>query len=155
MILNKACYCSKYRNVGYPLDLYLFLTVFRRAEEYKRSFTWNWKDLLYFFCFYLFFLLFFPGTVFFLISRDIETIFCTFYWLLKVMVLNDPLLDKSRNLQSYCPCVRMACYRYSFNTIRYRDLELLPMFSLHLKGSSIYSYRKNLRPSSGSHPLAR
>ena len=62
------------------------------------------------------------------------------------MVPNDPLLDNSQNLQSYCPCVRKACYRYSSETKRDRNLELLPISSVHLEGSPIYSYRKDLSP---------
>ena len=100
--------------------------------------------------FILIFFLYFPWDSFFII-RHIETIFPSCNWPFKVMVPNDPLLDYSQNLQSYCPCVRKACYRYSSETMTYRNSELLPMPSVHLEGSSIYIYRKDLSAPSSSY----
>ena len=54
------------------------------------------------------------------------------------MIPNYPVPDTPWNLQSYCPCLRKACYHYSFETIRDRILEFLPMSSVHLEGSLIY-----------------
>ena len=102
----------------------------------------------------MFFIIFFSSLFSrdsFFISRDIETIFSLCYWPLKVMVLTDPLLYNSQNLQSYCPCVLKACYRYSFETKRDRDLKLFPMSSVHSEGSSIYSYGTDLSPSYSSY----
>lgn len=36
------------------------------------------------------------------------------------MLPNDPLLDRSKTLHIYCPCIQKGYYRYSSETIRDR-----------------------------------
>lgn len=45
------------------------------------------------------------------------------------MIKNVPLPNNSQNLQNYC--IINACYRYFSETIRDRNLELLPMYPVH------------------------
>lgn len=78
------------------------------------------KDLLYCFCIWLCFLLFFffifLGDRFFLI-RVIE-IFCSWpNWQSKIMTLDYPLPEYSLNLHSYALCNGNNCYCYSSKTI--------------------------------------
>lgn len=47
--------------------------------------------------------------------------------------------------------IALACYRYSSETTRERDLKLSPISSEYLEGSSVYSYRNDLTPLSSSY----
>lgn len=67
-------------------------------------------------------------------------------------ILNVALwLTPFNNLRVIAPIVRNACYCYCSETIINTDLVLLPISSVHLEGSTIYSYRKSLRPPSSSY----
>ena len=92
----------------------------------------NGERPIVFLMFLLFLLIFFYlyGGSFFII-RLREIIFISSDRQLKVMEKNDPDLKKPLNLQSYCPLLKKACYRYSSETIRDRDMGLLPLCSRH------------------------
>ena len=86
------------------------------------------------FCLFLLFLIFLffylYGGSFFII-RLRQMIFISSDRQLKVMERNDRDLKKSLNVQSYCPLLIKACYRYSSETVRDREMKLLLLCLVH------------------------
>lgn len=99
----------------------LFVRSFFRSDE--RSFV-----LFTFFYLYNVFLYFTWDRIF--IIRYIPTSFYLCNWTLKAIEPDDALPENSQNLQSYCPCILKACYRYSSETRQEEGLKLLPVSKL-------------------------